>query len=472
MQVVHQTPVEGYGLACVAFKTAARGVEVVVSRPSSEHILGHCIVETQGDSKSLPTGFRRGIDPNLAGAVAQRILVADSLASSRFEDSQPTTVQIPLLPPQSSMGSPRSLGEVRRKAQSIGALVRPCLLSSLPGLDMLREYQRTGVEWLTGRSAAILADDMGLGKTAQAITALRFTFHKRPQNTALVLCPKQLMANWEKELARWAPELSWVRLTPASRWRSQAWRGLFNRVHVLITNYEQAKSLHESLPNQRFSTVVLDEAHRVRNAGASVTTGIRGIGRDRTWALTGTPLERAPSDVWTILSIVEPRRFNLANVPRSAESIKARARPYVLRRMKADYLTELPPELYAHEILELLPKQKIAYDFAAKSLRTDPDGQILAGLTKLRQICDVDIESGESAKVERIADILRTVSSTGEKAVVFSHLLSPLEVLGRALQQERLGYVTLKGEQALQERETVLDNFREDPVYPLSVGFD
>ena len=463
MQVVHKTLIEDYGLGCVSFRTAEYGLEVVISRSSSGHVLGHCMVESQGDSTGLPTGFRERIDSDLAGAVARRVLASDSLASSRFQRGQPIAVQVPLPPPRSLEGSPQSLEEIRRRAQSIGALVRPCLLSSLPGLDMLRNYQRTGVEWLAGRSAAVLADDMGLGKTAQAITALRFIFHERPQNTALILCPKQLMANWERELARWAPELSYVRLSPASRLRSQAWRGLFNRAHVLITNYEQGRFLQESLPSHRFSTVVLDEAHRVRNAGAAVTNGIRGIGRDRTWALTGTPLERAPSDVWTILSVVEPRRFNLSQIPRSPESIKARARPYIMRRMKRDHLMELPPELHAHEILELLPKQRITYDSVSEVLRTISDGQFLSALTRLRQICDVDTESGESAKVERIVDILQAVSATQEKAIVFSHLINPLEVLGDALQQKKVGFATLKGELALQEREMVIDNFREDP---------
>ena len=463
MQAIHRTPIKDYGLGCVVFRTSEYGLEVVISRSSSGHVPGHCMVASKGDSVSLPAGFRQRIDSELASAVAQRVLASDSLASSRFHRGQPVAVHIPLHPPISRGGSPQSLEEVRRRAQSIGAFVRPCLLSSLPGQDMLRSYQRTGVEWLAGRSAAVLADDMGLGKTAQAITALRFTFHEQPQNTALVLCPKQLMANWERELARWAPELSYVRLSPASRLRSQAWRGLFNRAHVLITNYEQAKFLRESLPTHRFSTVVLDEAHRVRNAGAAVTSGIRGIGRDRTWALTGTPLERAPSDVWTILSVVEPRRFNLSNLPRSPESLKARARPYILRRIKEEHLTELPPELHAHEILELLPKQRIAYDSISDLLRTTADNTLLSILTKLRQICDVDTETGESAKVERIVDILQAVSSAQDKAIVFSHLLSPLGVLAYALQQKKVGFVTLKGEQELQEREAVIDNFREDP---------
>ena len=305
----------------------------------------------------------------------------------------------------------------------------------------------------------LLADDMGLGKTAQAVSALRLCFRERPLNSALVICPKQLMANWEIEIANWAPELSWSRLTPPIRWRTNAWKGLFNRVHVLITNYEQAGSLAEIGPERRFSAIILDEAHRVRNATSQVTSDLRGIDRDRTWALTGTPLERAPSDVWTILSIVEPRRFNLINMPRSEDALRARARPYVLRRMKRDFLPGLPPEIEEHEVIELLPKQKAAYDRSLERFRSAPEEALLAELNQLRALCDLDPESGQSAKLERIMDILRAVASDGEKAVVFSQQLRPLDVLGQMLGRAGIGYVHLRGEQSVYERENALTQF-------------
>ena len=462
MHTFHNIQIEGYGQACVVFKDTERGVEVVVSRYSDLHEANGCNIETGDESYGLAPPFRSDIDPRLASAIVWRILAADSLAAARFQVGRAARVLVPQFSPRSIHGSPQTIMDVRQRVQPLGAIIRPCLLDSLDDLDRLYEYQRIGVEWLTSRSAAILADDMGLGKTAQAISALRKLFSEHPINSALIICPKQLMANWENELTKWAPELSWSRLTPPSRWRAEAWKGLFNRVHVMVTNYEQVGSIQGMDSKFGFSVLVLDEAHRVRNATAQVTSDLRGIVRARTWALTGTPFERAPSDVWTILSVVEPRRFNLALMPPSEESLRARARPYVLRRMKRDFLPGLPPEVDEHEAIELLPKQRASYDRALAQFRSAPDNELLAGLTKLRSICDVDQESGQSAKLERIIDILRTVASNSEKAVVFSHLLDPLDLLSKLLDRDGIGYVQLRGEQSIQERERVTAQFAQD----------
>ena len=379
---------------------------------------------------------------------------------------QMVRVLVPKTDPSSVTGSPATLADVRRRTQSLGAFIRPCLLGPLTGLDRLHEYQRDGVAWLASKHAAILADDMGLGKTAQAIASLRISFRGGPLNSALVLCPKQLMANWERELATWAPELSWSRVTVPSGWRSAAWKNLFNRVHVLITNYEQASLFQELGSEFQFSSVVLDEAHRVRNASANVTSYLRNIHAERTWALTGTPLERAPSDLWTILSIVEPRRFNVVRPPQSEETLRARLRPYILRRMKRDYLPQLPPEISEHETIELLPKQRQAYDFAVARIRSASENDLLAGLNELRALCDLDQRSGQSAKLDRTISILQDVASNNEKAVVFSHLLSPLDTLAEMLKQQGMPYVQIRGEQSVEEREKVLFQFDSDESTP------
>ena len=465
MRTFHNIQIEDYGQGCVTFRDTERGVEIDVFRCLDWHETR--IRETDvGDdeSKHLSPPFRNDIDAELASAIAWRILTTDSLAVSKLQIGRAVKVIVPKLPPRSIQGSPQTLADIRQRAQSLGAMIRPCLLDANLHLDLLHEYQQIGVEWLASRSGAILADDMGLGKTAQAISALRKLFSERPLNSTLIICPKQLMANWENELMRWAPDLSWSRLTPPARRRGETWNGLFNHVHVMITNYEQVSSIEEWGANFRFSALVLDEAHRVRNATAQVTYHLRSIIRDRTWALTGTPLERAPSDVWTILSIVEPRRFNLALMPKSEESLRSRARPYVLRRMKRDFLPGLPPEIEEHETIELLPKQRASYDQAEARFRAAPDHELLAALNVLRALCDADQDTGQSSKLERIADILQTVASNDEKAVVFSHLLGPLDMLGRILDRIGIGYLQLRGEQSLQDRERAIARFEQDPT--------
>ena len=464
MRAFHDIQIEDYGQACVTFRDTERGTEINVSRCSDRHEASIREVDVDDEPNFLSPPFRNDIDAELASAIAWTILTTDSLAGSKLQMGQEVKVIVPKGYPRSFQGSPQNLADIRQRAQSVGALLRPCIVDTKTRLDLLHEYQLVGVEWLASRPAAVLADDMGLGKTAQAISALQKLFSERPLNSALIMCPKQLMANWENELMRWAPDLSWSRLTPPSRRRSETWNGLFNRVHVMITNYEQISSIEDWGAKCRFSTLVLDEAHRVRNATAQVTHHLRSVIRDRTWALTGTPLERAPSDVWTILSIVEPRRFNLALMPKSEESLRTRARPYVLRRMKRDFLPGLPPEIEEHETIELLPKQQASYDLAKAQFRAAPDRELLAALNVLRTLCDVDQDSGQSAKLERIADILQTVASSDEKAVVFSHLLGPLDILGRILDRMGIGYLQLRGEQSVQDRERAITRFEQDPT--------
>ena len=463
---MHYVSIEGYGEARVDFKCGARGLEVITTRTVDTHQSNTCISEPICKARAIPSLFRDDVDAALASAIVRKILSSDFLVASRFERGQTVRLLVPKTHPNSVAGSPSTLGDVRRRTQSLGAFIRPCLLASLAGLDRLHEYQRDGVAWLASKRAAILADDMGLGKTAQAIASLRLSFREGPLNSALVICPKQLMANWERELAIWAPELSWSRVTPPSAWRSAAWKGLFNRVHVLITNYEQTALFRELGSEFQFSSVVLDEAHRVRNASANVTSYLRKINRERTWALTGTPLERAPSDLWTILSIVEPRRFNVSRLPPSEETLRARLRPYILRRMKRDYLPELPPEVDEHETIELLPKQRQAYDIALARIRSATEGDLLAGLNELRALCDLDQRSGQSVKLDRIISILQDVASNNEKAVIFSHLLSPLDALAEMLDRQRMGYVQIRGEQSVEERDKALSRFDCDDSIP------
>ena len=451
-----------FGHACVVFKGGSRTIEILVSRSLSEQGQICCALHVSNAQSALPEGFRKEVDVDLASSIVYKILTDDSLAALRFRSGRLVKLQIPIHDPISNPGSPNDFDDVRRRAQTLGAMVRPCLLDTLAGYDKLYGYQQFGANWLAGRRAGILADEMGLGKTAQAIAAIRQEFRDHPRNTGLVVCPKNLLANWEKEISHWAPELSWSRLTPPSRWRTNAWQYLFNKVHLILTNYEQVGSILEIDPALYFSIIVLDEAHHVRNANAKITQDLRGILRKKTWALTGTPLERAMSDVWTILSVVEPRGFNLAYVPSSEQALRSRASPYVLRRMKHDYLPGLPPEIDEHETLELLPRQKRAYAGTLDRIRAGEYGGLLAGLNQLRTVCDFDQQSGQSIKLDRIMEITRAISSNDEKAVIFSYLLKPLDMLGRRLDYDGLGYVHLRGDQSLAERESSLRQFAGD----------
>ena len=462
MELVYNICIKGFGQACVSFQGVENGVQVKIHQHSDSRDFSNCLNDKHRDVRGLSAPFRTCLDEDLASAIATRVLNADTVAASRLSSGRTVRILVPKTPPESAHGSPRDLAELRRRAQSTGAIVRPCLVDTLTDSDKLYDYQLKGTQWLKNRRTAILADDMGLGKTVQTISALRMLFRERPLNSALIVCPKQLMSNWENELSQWAPELSCCRLTPPARWRTEAWTRIFNHVHVIVTNYESVAPVLRMDRAFDFSILVLDEAHRVRNSSAQVTSDLRNLTRERTWALTGTPLERAPSDLWTILSVIQPGRFNPALMPPSDEALRARARPFVLRRLKIDSLPGLPTEVTKHELIELLAQQQTSYDRALDRFATTPDQQMLAEFNKLRAICDLDEESGQSAKLDRIVEVLLNIVASEEKAVVFSHALAPLDRLATLLDREGLHYLHLRGEQSSEERDLALTRFRKE----------
>ena len=276
---------------------------------------------------------------------------------------------------------------------------------------------------------------MGLGKTVQVIAAMRILFNRACVRTAVVMCPKSLIGTWERECARWAPELGLAVLVPPALIREEAWNALAGRRHVLLTNYEQFRRLPEVLQRTPPDLVIADEAHRLRNYGAQVTYGCFQLRPKRFWALTGTPLERDAEDLATLLSLVAPKSFAPGDGKAlHRTSLTARARPYVLRRRKADVLDDLPDVLDTTETLELTPAQARAQRAAMERHRLqDTPGDTLALLTRLLGLCDIDPVSKESSKLDRILYLLAGVREQGEKAVVFSHRLEPLEELNRRI---------------------------------------
>ena len=357
-----------------------------------------------------------------------------------------------------------TITDYRELRLSVGALIRPLLLDE-PNLDQLYPFQYQGVKWLINRSGGILADDMGLGKTVQVISAIRLLFNRAKLRTALVICPKGLIATWEREFSRWAPELGVAVLTPPARLREDAWKTVARRRHVLLTNYEQLRTPPEILRRTPPDLIVTDEAHRLRRPGAQVTSGVFELRPKRFWALTGTPLERDLEDMATLLSLVAPNRFAPTDAKLHPSSLRSRAKPYVLRRRKKEVLQELPSVLDTTETLDLSEAQERTYRAAVNEYRrADEKGIELALLTKLQMLCDIDPDSRESCKVDRILYLLGRIREQGEKAVVFSYRLEPLRELHTRIAKRwgRESVELLLGEMDSDERNRAVTHFRDD----------
>lgn len=450
---------------CVRLRPADHGLELEISPGRTNSGTHDCQLPTQSPDLELQYPFEPHLSLNRIILAIRKLLSSDGQALRDLQKGlviRKTVYSSDPLPLQVG-NSVRNVSTYREKRLTASALIRPILLAK-PVEKRLRPFQDEGVRWLIGRDKAILADDMGLGKTVQTIFALRILFNRASIHTVLIICPKSLLANWEEEITHWAPELSRLQVVPSPLIREEAWKAIWGRVHIILTNYEQVRHPPSVLLNEDIDLLVADEAHRIRNTDSQTTQGIRRLEVQKFWALTGTPIERDSEDLATLLSTLEPQRFSVSDKGLHPASLRSQARPYVLRRLKDEVLDDLPEVLESTQILDLLPGQRDSYLQVSRKLSDSNKVSTFTILNQLRAICDYDSRTGQSAKIDRIVEVIQDFSSIGDKGVVFSYLLEPLSVLEGKI-RDALGretVITLRGSQSLAEREDAIANFKSD----------
>ena len=328
-------------------------------------------------------------------------------------------------------------------------------------------YQLEGIAFLMPRHAALLADEMGLGKTMQTILALRLLFQVGLIRRVLLVCPKPLVNNWCRELRAWADDLPFEVIGGDANERRAAW--LVSNCPVKIVNYESLTRDAAYLEDQQvsFDVVVLDEAQRIKNRVSKTSQVVRTIRRQRSWALTGTPIENRPEDLVNLFAFVDPGRVPSDTPPKLLPQLTADC---FLRRTKEDVLDDLPPKTIRDTCLELTAAQREAYTLAEKEgiVHLNALGETITVqhvfelILRLKQICNFDPLTGESAKLEQLQADLAEVADSGRKAIVFSQWVQPLELLARELIP--LGPLQFHGRIAPRDRQAVLERFSKDPT--------
>jgi SNF2 family DNA or RNA helicase len=327
-------------------------------------------------------------------------------------------------------------------------------------------YQLEGIAFLMPRHSALLADEMGLGKTAQAILALRLLFHQGQIRQALIVCPKPLMHNWARELKMWAPDVPFETLEGEPDERRTTW--LVSNCPLKLINYETLTRDADRAadPKVCFDVVVLDEAQRIKNKDSKTAQVVRALNRGRSWALTGTPVENRADDLVNIFEFIDPGRIPAGTPERRLPQYTSDA---ILRRTKDDVLTDMPGKVIRDLELELTPAQRAAYaraeDEGVVHLNELGDTvtiqHVFQLVMKLKQICNFDPATGESAKLEQLLTDMEEVAASGRKAIVFSQWVEPLEVLAKAL--HRYGALQYHGKIPQNQRTPILDRFKADP---------
>ncbi len=339
-------------------------------------------------------------------------------------------------------------------------------------------YQMEGIAFLMPRWSAVLADEMGLGKTMQAIVALRLLLRAGLVRSVLIVCPKSLVGNWSRELRSWAEDLPFEIIGGDADARRISW--LVSNAPVKLVNYEllarDADHLADDAAKLHFDLVVLDEAQRIKNREARTAQVVRAVRRQRSWALTGTPIENRPDDLINLCAFVKPGAVPADTPVRRLPELTG---DFILRRRKEDVLPDLPSKIIRDAYLELTVAQRDAYTLAERQgvVHLNELGDTITVqhvfelVMRLKQICNFDPLTGQSAKLEQLLADLEEVAGSGRKAIVFSQWVEPLEWLARRLAE--FGPLRCHGRLSTAERQSVLNAFRDDPgkhVLLLSYG--
>ena len=356
----------------------------------------------------------------------------------------------------------------------------------------LRSYQEVGVQWLMTLAdhqlGGILADDMGLGKTLQAIVYMKAMKARDENNQFLIVCPTSLVYNWLDELENFTPDLRCLVVTGTPEERLLMVKAM-NKVDVYITSYPLLRRDITNYEEKKFHTVFLDEAQFIKNAASLNAKSVKALNAAHRFALTGTPIENSLSELWSIFDFVMPyyllthSRFVkqyekqiLKNDEAALTSLNKRIRPFILRRMKKDVLQELPEKVETKFLTDLTLEQKKIYLSFLESFRGelgedfgfDHIGharfQILAALTRLRQICChpgtfLDNYEGESGKLELFLQILPDLVSNGHRILVFSQFTSMLEIIQKSLEELHYEYFYMEGSTKVAERNDYVKRF-------------
>lgn len=346
----------------------------------------------------------------------------------------------------------------------------------------LREYQETGFKWMKSLSqyglGGILADDMGLGKTLQCITYILSEIEDSGRGAPfLIVAPASLVYNWRNEFHKFAPDLT-VAIAAGNKKERRAVLESEDTSDVYITSYHTLRQDIEWYTGQMFHTMILDEAQAIKNYRTKIAQAVRMIMAPKRFALSGTPVENSMDELWAVFQAVMPGFLFDQKTFRSQEpeTIARLVKPFILRRLKEDVLTELPDRIETVHYSEMNQAQKKLYlgyldkiqNEAAESLATEGLNKgrlkILAGLTRLRQLCChpslfIDDYTGESGKLEALFEIIENARENGQRMLIFSQFPSMLRIIREKLEASGRSSYYLDGQTPGAERVRLVEAF-------------
>ncbi len=374
----------------------------------------------------------------------------------------------------------------------------------------LRPYQRRGLAWMVEMAdlglGGILADDMGLGKTIQLLALHLYRLNRsgaagqgdEPAKPTLVVCPATLVANWERETARFTPTVPIRRYHGPDRSLRDLEPGA-----LVITTYGVVRRDRDALASVDWGLVAADEAQAIKNPLSRTARAMRQIGADARFALTGTPVENQLTELWAICDWTTPQllgpmerfRREIATPierdhdPEVTQWLATLIRPFVIRRRKSDpgIAPDLPPKTETDQIVSLTAEQTTLYKAVVdESLARigqangiQRRGLVLKLLTALKQVCnhpahylgETNPLSGRSNKLEALTDLLGIIGQEGASALVFTQYVTMGHLLDQHLRDQGIRVSFLHGSLSLRARQDLVDGFQagEADVFLLSL---
>ncbi len=366
--------------------------------------------------------------------------------------------------------------------------------------NVLRYYQKTGYKWLKTldnyKFGGILADDMGLGKTIQMLSIIAGYVEENKENrrASIVICPSSLTLNWQNESQKFTNKLKTMVIRGNAQERKEQIKNI-GKYDLVITSYDLLKRDVEAYKENKyaFRFAITDEAQYLKNSNTQNAKAVKEIVADTRYALTGTPIENSLAELWSIFDYIMPgylfaykkfkTEFEVPIVKEESQKAMKKLRmliePFILRRTKKEVLTELPEKtitvlnnqmkeeqekIYLNYLAQA--KQDIAETIDAKGFERSHI-QVLAALTRLRQICCHpslfirDYKDG-SSKLEQCIEIIKDATESGHKILLFSGYTSMFELIEKELKENDIAYFKLTGSTKVDDRIRMVDEFNEN----------